>query len=84
MNKTFLIKNEVGMRLDKALTLLIKDVSRSYIQKLINENLVLVNNEITKANYVLKANDKIEVTLKTKEVTLNAKPFDLDIIYEDE
>lgn len=83
-NKTFLIKDEGGLRLDKALTLLIKDVSRSYIQKLINENFVLVNNEVSKANYILKPNDKVEVTLKEKEVTLDAKPFALDIVYEDE
>lgn len=84
MNKTFFIKEQVGLRLDKALTLLIKDVSRSYIQKLISDNLVLVNNEVAKANYILKLNDQVDVTLKVKEATLDAKAYDLDIIYEDE
>lgn len=84
MIKTFVIKSEEGLRLDKALTLLINDVSRSYIQKLISDGHVLVNNEITKANYLLKKDDQVQVTLKEKETTLKAKPYELDIVYEDD
>ncbi len=61
------------------------DLSRSKVQEMIKQELVLVNNKNIKSSYVLKENDIVniigELCLET-----DAKPekMDLDIIYEDD
>lgn len=71
------------IRLDKYL---IKktDISRSKIQQMIKEKLILLNGKQAKNSYVLKLNDEIEVVGELKQET-EAKPekMDLDIVYED-
>lgn len=61
------------------------DLSRSKVQEMIKQGLVLVNGKITKNSYVLRLNDTIEIVGKLKEET-DALPekMDLDIVYEDD
>ena len=61
------------------------DASRSNVQDMIKQKLVLVNNKEVKKNYVLKMNDEVEVlgNLK-KETNVLPEKMDLDIIYEDD
>ena len=47
-------------RLDKYLTSELEDVTRSYVQMLIKDGLVLVNGKSEKANYILKDKDVID------------------------
>lgn len=85
-NLEFYVENEnVGERLDKYLSNKIEGKSRSFIQGLINDNNVLINNSIVKSNYKLKMNDIIVVTLP-EPIELDVKPenIQIDIIYEDE
>ena len=72
------------VRLDKYL-MNKTDISRSKIQEMIKQELVLLNGKKTKNSYVLKLNDVIEITGELKEET-DAKPekMDLDIVYEDD
>ena len=60
-NFHFLISEEYeNERLDKSLSELTDDtVSRSYLQKLIKENQVYVNDKIQKASYHLKTGDNV-------------------------
>lgn len=71
-------------RLDVYLSKIIEDKSRAYIQNLIEDCKILVNNSIKRSNYKLKANDIIDVTIP-EPALLNVKPEDipLDILYED-
>ena len=81
----FLITEEKDfIRLDKFL-MNNTDISRSKIQEMIKNNLILVNNKKSKNSYVLRLNDNIEIIGKLDEKT-NATPekMDLDIIYEDD
>ncbi|MBU5315790.1 RluA family pseudouridine synthase [Clostridium bornimense] len=49
----------------------------------LNKN-ILVNGEVVKLSYILKAGDKIEINLKKEESQdIAAEKMDLDIIYED-
>ena len=58
--------------------------SRSYIQKRIEEGMVLVNGKPSKANMKLKAGDWVEVVLPPPRVTeLLPEDIPLDIVYED-
>ena len=50
-----------GQRIDKALAVLQPDMSRSYIQKMIKDGKVFVNQKVIKANYKLEATDEITV-----------------------
>ncbi len=61
------------------------DISRSKIQKMIAENVILLNGKPTKSSASVKPNDQIEVG-ELKEETMTAIPenIPLDIIYEDE
>lgn len=61
------------------------DYSRSKIQKLIKDSLVLVNDEIENANYKVKRDDIIEI-LDFEEDNTDIVPekMDLDIVFEDE
>lgn len=78
-------ENSVGSRLDIYLSNNLKDYTRSYIKKLIDDENVLVNDKSVKSGYSLKLNDKILV--KDVEPTLSEiqpKKIDIEIIYEDD
>lgn len=73
-----------GERIDKALSLLIDSLSRSFIQKLIKEDGVTVNGVTVKANYRVKNEDQVEFCLpKAQEPDLKPEPIPLSILYED-
>lgn len=59
--------------------------SRSYVQNLIKDQHILVNNQKMKTGYLLKAGDVITI-FEVEPVTLDIKPvnLDLDIVYEDD
>ena len=87
MEKTLLTVDErdEGLRIDKYLSQIFEDKSRSFIQGLIEKENVKVNNKIPKSNYKLKRNDEIEIIMPEPEI-LSVEPEDIpiDIIYEDE
>lgn len=77
------VKVEAGLRLDVALTEATQK-SRSFIQKLIADERVLVNGQVKKANYKIQPGDQVE--LNYPELTkLDVQPenIPLDIVYED-
>ena len=72
-------------RIDKVLPLLLEaDISRSYLQKLIKNSDIKVNNADIKANYKVKTDDKVTITIpEPTELEINPENIKLDIIYED-
>ena len=79
MNEYFTVETEEGIRIDKYLALNLPDLSRSHVQKLIRDDLVIVNKKPVKANYRLSLYDQIEVVIQEPE-----EPEILpDILYED-
>ena len=83
---TFLIQEELSdERIDKCLSLLMDTLSRSYIQKLIKEDNVLVNNKVVKANYRVKEDDEVSFYLpKSIEPEILPQDIPLDVLYEDD
>lgn len=78
-------KEVIGLRLDKALTLLLPEVSRSKIQAHLVNGLILVNDKKEKSSYKLSENDVIKVEDFPSETSdLNAEDIPLDIVYEDD
>lgn len=78
-------KEDENLRLDKYISKLNDDFSRNYIQKLIDESMVLVNNQVEKKSYSVNQGDEIIIKIaEPKTLTLEKKEdIDLDIIYED-
>ena len=77
-------EEETLVRIDKYLVDKI-DESRSTIAKMIDEEYILVNGKKTKANYVVKVNDLIEVKDGfIEEMDIVPENIPLDIIYEDD
>lgn len=75
---------ESGMRLDRYLADRLDDYSRSYIQKLITDGNVSVNQQAVKANYKTAAEDKIEIVIPApEELHILPEEIPLDILYED-
>lgn len=80
-----LVSEEENIRIDKYLASIL-DYSRETIQKLIDGNLVLVNDKPIKASLKVSLHDQIVIhdeDMKIEEDVLPVK-MDLDIIYEDE
>src|SRR6188474_1471824 len=76
---------DVGVRLDAYLASQIDGWSRSRLQRLIDEEDVLVNGQAVKSSYKVAENDEIEVEL-TPAALANFTPEDipLDIVFEDD
>lgn len=71
-------------RLDAYLSRELDEVSRSYIQKIIKEKMVLVNNKEKKSSYLVKEGDIIIVNLpEPKKLEILAEDIPLDIVYQD-
>lgn len=85
MNKFVVDKRIENQRLDKALSELLSDVSRTKIKTYLDEGLILVNDQPQKASYKVQENDVIFVNdLPKEETDLNAENIPLDIVYEDD
>jgi 23S rRNA pseudouridine1911/1915/1917 synthase len=89
MEKTlnFIIEEEFdGTRIDLVLSLLMSEVSRSYIQKLLKDGLALRNDKpITSKGEKAFTGDKISITLPVpKDLEIKGQDIPLDIIYEDD
>ena len=74
----------VGVRLDRFLTEMDSEHTRSFLQKVITDGGVLVNGKPAKANYKLRLDDVVELDIP-EPVELEVLPEDipLDILYED-
>lgn len=85
MEKLFFTIEKGGERIDKYLSEQLEDMTRSHIQKLIKENMVLVNGMTVKSNFKLSASDQIEVEIpELKEPDILPENIPLDILYEDQ
>ena len=74
-----------NIRLDKAIAMLDTELSRSMIQKMLDDNKILVNEKVEKASYKTKINDRIQVEeLIAKDIELKAQDIPIEVIYEDE
>ena len=77
-------EENVGTRIDALITMLEKDISRSAVQRLIEEQNIKVNGKEIKHSYKMKKDDEIEITVPdAKEIDLKAQDIPLDVIYED-
>lgn len=74
-----------GERIDKYLTAVEADWSRTQVQQWIKEDRVLVNGNAVKANYKVQDGDAVSVHVPEPEpLDVTAEPMDLDIYYEDQ
>ena len=77
--------DQVGVRLDTYLASQIEGWSRARLQRLIENEDVLVNGKIAKPSYKLRDGDEIEVELvATPTDVFTPENIPLDIVYEDE
>ena len=84
MKKFKVEEGEENKRLDSYLSEKNDKLSRSNIQRMIDEEKITVNNKKVKASYKVQIGD--EITLKeapAKEIELKAQDIPLEVIYED-
>ena len=87
MDKRSLIvmDEESNDRLDVYLTKQYKELSRSYIQKLIKRNCIRVNRKLKRSNYIVRSGDQIEIILpKIGELLIKPENIQIHIVYEDD
>ena len=83
--KEYKISEEfVGLRLDKAVSMKDSSLSRVAVQRMIDEENILVNGKSTKTSYKLKLDDVVTIIKEEpKEVEIKAEDIPLDVVYED-
>ena len=83
--ETYNISQELNnIRLDKAISILNKDLSRVAIQRLIEEGKLLVNGKKEKASYKVEINDVITLEIpEAKDIELKPQDIPVDFLYED-
>ena len=85
MVKDIVVNEEDKIRLDSYIAKKDESLSRSMIQKLLEENKIIVNGNVVKASYKVQVGDRIQIEIEPpKEVKLEAQDIPIDIIYEDD
>lgn len=73
-----------NIRIDKIVNVLEQDISRTAIQRMIEEGNILVNGKKVRTSYKVNLGDSITINHEEpKETNLAAENIPLDIIYED-
>jgi len=84
MKKFIVSVEDEGKRIDAYLASRNEELSRVAIQRLIDEEKILVNNKVTKASYKVQEGDLITLEEEQpREVSLKAQEIPIEIIYED-
>lgn len=74
-----------GIRIDKYLSQVQSDLSRNYLQKLIEDNRIMMDDKPVKANSKVKTGSHITILLpEPKEAEIVPEDLPIDIIYEDQ
>lgn len=74
-----------GERIDKCMSMLMDSLSRSYIQKLIKDGQVQVNDRPVKSSYQVQTEDEVCFSLPdSREPEICPENIPLDILYEDQ
>ncbi len=83
--KTFIVKEEdANKRIDVYLSEKNAKLSRSTIQRLIDEEKIQINSKKAKSSYKVQIGDKITLEeVPAKEIELKAQEIPLEVIYED-
>ena len=75
---------EKGQRIDVFVVERFPELSRSHVQKLIEQGNVLVDGSVRKANYKLRGGEAVQVTVPQAEpISVEPEDIPLDILYED-
>lgn len=75
---------ENGIRLDKFISIKCTDLSRTMIQKLIEDEKIHVNGNCGKSSLKVKQGDIVEIQdIEIKETKLKPQEIPIDIVYED-
>jgi len=76
--------SDESIRIDKFISNIAKELSRSLIQKLLSEGHIHVNGNAVKSSYRVKQNDLIEIDkIDVFEYRIVPKEMSLNIVYED-
>ena len=87
MKYNFVINDEQqSTRIDLVLSLQLQEVSRSFVQKLLEKGAVTVNGKVCDSKkYKVNNGDEIEITVpEPEELRIEAENIPLDIVYEDD
>lgn len=80
-----IISGKDNERIDVYISTCLKNVSRSFVQKLIISGNITVNNKNIKANYKIKPNDSIRIIFpKPKSFDVKPENIPINIVYEDD
>lgn len=75
---------DADSRIDRYLAQQLPDQSRSFLQKLIRQEMITVNGRPVKANYRVQAEDQVHVTVPDPQIPdILPENIPLDILYED-
>ena len=78
------VENDKENRLDSFIALEEKDLSRSQVKKLIEDEAILVNGKKSKSSYKVQSGDLVEISIvQPKKMEIKAENIRLDIVYED-
>ena len=81
--ETIVVKED-NVRLDVYISNQHKDLSRTMVQKLIEDGNIQVNNANKKISYKVQIGDKIEIELpEVREVDLKPQEIPIEVVYED-
>jgi 23S rRNA pseudouridine1911/1915/1917 synthase len=86
LTKTIVITpDSANQRIDKFLSSHDSSLSRSFIQRLIDNGSITVNEKTVKSSYKLKEGDEIKIVFPELEPSaVKPEPIPLDVVYEDE
>lgn len=83
--KKIKIEQEISKRIDSYLVEVEQELSRSMIQKMMEQEKILVNGKKVKASYLLQKGDCITIQeMEVKESSIKAQELPLPICYEDD
>ena len=78
------VEENANWRLDKIVAKKMPEFSRTRIQEMINQGLVLVNQKMEKPSYKIKIGDQIEIIIvDNTDLDLEPENIPLNIVYED-
>ena len=84
-NEHTVCQKNSGIRIDKYLSEIYDEFTRSYIQNIIESGNVTVNGKTIKTNYKIRENDIISVDPpEIKEIDIVPEDISLNIVYEDD